>query len=100
MDPRDAETAKWLGGVIDAGDSPASSTAFLPTSTLSKDQVTATSAAAVASQANTRAVTSDGNYASRAAASGATSDEQLAPPIIGATTAKPAAVVASSTCDI
>lgn len=51
MDPRDRETAKWLGQVIAAGDdSPESSTKFLPTSNLTTDQATASTAAALASE--------------------------------------------------
>lgn len=51
MDPRDRETAKWLGQVIAAGDdSPVSSTKYLPTSNLTTDQATASTAAALASE--------------------------------------------------
>lgn len=96
MDPRDVETAKWLGGVIDAGDSPASSTAFLPTSSVSQNQTTATSAAAIASEGRTRAVASSGpNAVIRSAAVGASTDSLVAPPIVGEVRTRPATMIAS-----
>lgn len=96
MDPRDVETAKWLGGVIDAGDSSASSTAFLPTAALTQNQVTATSAAAKASEGQARTATNNGSAAlARAAATGTSSDSLIAPPIVGETRARPATMVTS-----
>lgn len=82
MDPRDAETAKWLGEVIDAGDSPASSTNFLPAASITHSQVTATSAATIASEAKPiRTTTQSQSAAARVAAIGATRKESTGTPV-------------------
>lgn len=92
MDPRDAETAKWLGNVIDAGES----SHYLPASNLTHDQVTATSAAAIASEGKTgTVVVKSQTTIARVAAVEATNDVQLAAPIVGQSRSKSSNLVAS-----
>lgn len=93
MDPRDAETAKWLGNVIDAGES----SHYLPASNLTHDQVTATSAAAIASEgkAGNAVKASQTTIIARNAAVEATNEGQVAPPIIGQSRSKSSGLVAS-----
>lgn len=77
MDPRDEETARWVGQVMAAGGKNGR-TSHLPSSALTANQVTATSAAVLASEARPTSRSPAVRDAKRE-----TSSDVLAPPIIG-----------------